>query len=77
MKKYIVRAVCLAAVFLLAFVPASASVRLSLKEYGLHFDVPDGLTWIYTEDAGILSDDAKNKLEIDSAIGGLFAQNLN
>mgnify|MGYP004501900857 CR=1 FL=1 len=74
MKKYIVRAVCLAAVFLLACVPASASVQLLLKEYGLQFEVPEGYTWIYTDDAGILSSTAKKDLEAESAIGGLFSR---
>lgn len=75
MKKYIVRAVCLAAAFLLLCSTAFAGQTVTLDKYGVSFTVPDGFTWVKTEDAELLSDDVKKLLENDQAIGGMVKKN--
>lgn len=75
MKKYIVRAVCLAAAFLLLCSTAFAGQTVTLDKYGVSFTVPDGFTWVKTEDAELLSDDVKKLLENDQAIGGMVNKN--
>ena len=77
MKKYIVRVVCLAAVFLLLCSTAFAGQSVTLDKYGVSFTVPDGLTWVKTEDAGLLSENIKKTLENDEAIGGMFDKEHN
>ena len=68
-------AVCLAAAFLLLCSTAFAGQTVTLDKYGVSFTVPDGFTWVKTEDAELLSDDVKKLLENDQAIGGMVNKN--
>lgn len=64
-----------AAAFLLLCSTAFAGQTVTLDKYGVSFTVPDGFTWVKTEDAELLSDDVKKLLENDQAIGGMVNKN--
>ena len=71
-KKYIVRAVCLAAVFLLLCSTAFAGQSVTLDKYGVSFSVPDGMEWVATEKADDYVDGLKAELEKEGAAGMIW-----
>ncbi len=72
MKKYIVRAVCLAAVFLLLCSTAFAGQSVTLDKYGVSFTVPDGMEWVATDKADDYVDGLKAELEKEGAAGMIW-----
>lgn len=76
MKKYIVRAVCLAAVFLLLCSTAFAGQSVTLDKYGVSFSVPDGMEWVATEDADDYVDGLKSQLEEAGAVGVIASHSM-
>ncbi len=74
MKKYIVRAVCLAAVFLLLCSTAFAGQSVTLDKYGVSFTVPDGMDWVATDKADDYIDGLKAELEKEGAAGIIWGK---